>query len=151
MAIKHSQELVNRCCELRLAGSPIRIIAHETGIPASTVHQIVTGQIRTPDRLQHTERKERRTWLASEVEYVRQQAGRVPVSQIAAHLQRTPHALRSLAYKEKISLALNNIDSHDEWLCCELYKEGLTMKLIAEKMEMTPYMVCKLIKSWGLR
>ncbi|EEI6239543.1 hypothetical protein GUQ72_000733 [Salmonella enterica subsp. enterica] len=141
--IKHSQEVVSRCREMRLAGDRVQHISSVTGVPVSTIYQIISGDVRDgAGRYQ--------SWTSERIEFVRQCAGKLPAYEIAKQVGRSINAVYLLASREGFSL-LGDIDPHDEWLCCELYKEGLTMKLIAKKLELTPYQVSKIIKSRGLR
>ncbi|HBC0987590.1 TPA: helix-turn-helix domain-containing protein [Escherichia coli] len=152
MATKHSWQLIERCRLMRANGSSVRDIAAATGIPRSTIYQIITCQVRAPAASEIRASSGWRPWFEPDVEYVRQNAGVKSVDAIALNLGRTIHAVRTLAAKEGISLAARNVvDPHDEWLCCELYKEGLKIKIIAEKMELNRNTVSQIIKSRGLR
>ncbi|ECF0259011.1 hypothetical protein K2652_002319 [Salmonella enterica subsp. enterica serovar Agbeni] len=150
MAIKHSLELVNKCREMRLAGERVKDISRETGIPVGTVYQIISGVLRDGERIVRDYRYGSRCWSKTQLDFVRSNAGRIPSREIAAAVDHPVTSVRTLASREGLSLRAT-IDPHDEWLCCELFKEGLTMKTIAEKMELTPYQVSKIIKSRGLR
>ncbi|MBM6483476.1 sigma-70 family RNA polymerase sigma factor [Klebsiella pneumoniae] len=152
MAIKHPDIEIERCRIMRAAGQSVRAIALATGIPASTVYQIVTFQTRVGDERPKPSRTGWRPWYSPDVDYVRKNAGWVSVEEMARHLDRSEDAIRALARKEHISLALRDVvDPHDEYLCCELYKEGLTTTLIAKKMELKRKTVNQIIKTWGLR
>lgn len=152
MTIKHSQALINKCREMRFNGERVKVISTVTGIPVSTIYQIVNGVVRVDGNKARDSKPGFRPWFSVDVAFLRQNAGQMTAKEIADRLGRSIDSVRTMAKKENISLSLaEKVDSHDEWLCCELYKEGLAIGIIAEKMELKRRTVSQIIKSYGVR
>lgn len=87
----------------------------------------------------------RRQWTRDELLFVRKNAGKMSCTEIANHLGRTPSSIRSKASRWSASLVVSSVDDHDAWLCCELYREGLTIPVIAKKMELAQKVVANIV------
>lgn len=90
-------------------------------------------------------RAERRSWTAYELSVIEKHAGKLYLQQIAERLGRSPASVSSMASRMALSLAIDPVDTHDAWLCCELYKEGLSIAVIAEKMELSRRIVSNIV------
>lgn len=86
-----------------------------------------------------------RRWTRADGAFVRQHAGKLPLAEIAARLNRTPLAVQSWAVRWGVSLAVSVVDAHDAWLCRELYREGLAIPVIAKKMELSRRVVANIV------
>ncbi|MCF6970383.1 hypothetical protein ACNAUL_12965 [Raoultella ornithinolytica] len=91
--------------------------------------------------------EKRRMWTKKEIQFVRDNAGKIPVQQIADHLNRTRSAILSQVTRWGLSIKVESTSEHDRWLCRELYKEGLTIPVIAEKMELSRRVVSNIVFS----
>lgn len=87
----------------------------------------------------------RRPWSHQELESLEKMAGELSVCQIIEQLNRSEKSIRTKAQRLGISLCTSRFDAHDAWLCRELYKEGLTIPVIAEKMELSRYIVSRIV------
>ncbi|EKE3213131.1 hypothetical protein OUN72_002839 [Salmonella enterica subsp. enterica serovar Essen] len=86
-----------------------------------------------------------RRWTRADGAFVRQHAGKLPLAEIAARLDRTPSAVQSWAVRWGVSLAVSLVEPHDVWLCRELYREGLEVPVIAKKMELSRRVVANIV------
>lgn len=95
-------------------------------------------------------------WTEPEVEFLKANAVAMSASQIAEKLNRSQESVRGAAFRFDISFRAqrkaegniqtrNRISAHDAWLCRELYKEGLKVSVIAEKMEISREATSKII------
>lgn len=87
----------------------------------------------------------RRQWSRQDIAVLEKHAGKLTIAQIAERLGRSENSVRSHAQRFGLSLAVESADAHDAWLCCELYKEGLSIAVIAEKMELSRRMVSNIV------
>lgn len=78
-----------------------------------------------------------KAWTREEVETLEKNAGVITLDAIAALLGRSRNSVQYYALRQGISLRIKTASDHDEYLCRELYKEGLSIAVIAEKMELT--------------
>lgn len=78
-----------------------------------------------------------KAWTHEELTVLEQNAGVISLDAIAALLGRSRNSVQYYALRKGISLRIKTTDKHDEYLCRELYKEGLSIAVIAEKMELT--------------
>lgn len=88
---------------------------------------------------------ERRQWTRQELALLEKHAGKLTLSQISEHLGRSPSSVGARAQKMGLSLAVGQADEHEAWLCRELYREGLTIAVIAEKMELSRRVVSNIV------
>ena len=91
--------------------------------------------------------EKRRMWTKQEIQFVRENAGKLTSQQIAARLNRTRQAIQSQANRWGLSVLVQPADAHDAYLCRELYKECLTIPVIAEKMELSRRVVSNIVFS----
>ena len=149
MATKYSMEQVNKCRELYQRGDSVTLIGALMQMPVTTVSQIVNNTIRVDPAYtaKRSDNSSWRRWLSVEVDFIRENAGILRLDEIAAQLNRTSHAVRRMALTEGISLSTRSVDPHDAWLCQQLFKEGLKVGVIAEKMEMSRRTVSRIIQS----
>lgn len=89
----------------------------------------------------------RRMWTAAERQFVRDNAGKLTAQQIADQLNRSRQAVCAQANRWGLSMLVQSADAHYAWLCCELYKAGLTIPVIAEKMELSCRAVSNIVYS----
>lgn len=78
-----------------------------------------------------------KAWTQEELETLEKNAGVVSLDAIAAALGRSKKSVQYYALRHGISLRIKTVDDHDAYLCRELHKEGLSIAVIAEKMELT--------------
>lgn len=86
-----------------------------------------------------------REWTTRECGFIRANAGKLTAEEIGAALRRSKKSVCTFASRRQISLALTPPDDHDVWLCRELYKEGLSVAVIAKKMELGNKLVSNII------
>ncbi|EPP7093712.1 TPA: hypothetical protein ACYX6S_004219 [Klebsiella variicola] len=95
-------------------------------------------------RLGLVKRKSHRVWTMQEIEYLKSNAGSMVCRDIAKHLGRSESSVKGKA--EYMGISLLCIGEHnpsaihsdeDVLLCRELHTAGMSLKLIAEKMEMS--------------
>lgn len=86
-----------------------------------------------------------KTWSPEELRILEQSAGKVSVIGLAQQLGRTKQSVQNCALRLGLSLRIRTEDEHDAYLCRELYKEGLTVAIIAEKMEMSRSQVFNIV------
>ncbi|EDH6022011.1 hypothetical protein CB283_13635 [Salmonella enterica subsp. enterica serovar Kisangani] len=79
----------------------------------------------------------RKRWLREDREFVRANAGKMTTEEMAEKLGVSVGALQTYASRNDISLKMFCATEHDISLCRELYKEGLTTRTIARKMELS--------------
>ena len=91
--------------------------------------------------------EKRRMWTKQEIQFVRENAGKLTSQQIADRLNRTRQAIQSQANRWGLSVLVKPSDDHDIYLCRELYKEGLSISVIAEKMELSRRVVSNIVYS----
>ena len=91
--------------------------------------------------------EKRRMWTKQEIQFVRENAGKLTSQQIADRLNRTRQAIQSQANRWGLSVLVKPSDDHDIYLCRELYKEDLTIPVIAEKMELSRRVVSNIVYS----
>lgn len=84
-------------------------------------------------------------WTEKDCNFIIQNAGKISLADMAKHLRRTEPAIASRAQRLGVSLRPVSASKHDKWLCRELYKEGLTIETIAEKMEFSRRTVTNII------
>ncbi|HID4612164.1 TPA: hypothetical protein ACXE89_001086 [Pluralibacter gergoviae] len=89
----------------------------------------------------------RRQWTKAERQFVRDHAGKLSTQEIADRLNRSRQSVCAQAHRWGISMLVQSADAHDAWLCRELYKEGLTIPVIAEKMELSRRTVSGIVYS----
>ncbi|AEJ56122.1 uncharacterized protein gp9 (Protein E8) [Escherichia coli UMNF18] len=58
-----------------------------------------------------------------------------------------PTALQAHARRHGISLCAYRVSEHDKYLCRELYKEGLDIHVITQKMELSNRAVSSIVYS----
>lgn len=81
--------------------------------------------------------KNAKAWSREEIRVLEQSAGKLCASDLAKQLGRTKQSVQNCAMRHGLSLRVITEDKHDQYLCRELYKAGLSIAVIAEKMEMT--------------
>ncbi|POT25346.1 hypothetical protein C3433_18155 [Citrobacter freundii] len=84
-------------------------------------------------------------WTEKDSNFILQNAGKIPLADIAKHLRRSESAIASRAQRLGVSLRPISACEHDKWLCRELYKEGLSIETIAEKMELSNRKVTNIV------
>lgn len=84
-------------------------------------------------------------WNAQDDKFIIMNAGKLSIENIAKHLRRTESSVASRAQRLGVSLRPVSASKHDKWLCRELYKEGLTIETIAEKMEFSRRTVTNIV------
>ncbi|EMX0849563.1 hypothetical protein AAF302_000772 [Pluralibacter gergoviae] len=87
----------------------------------------------------------RRQWTKAELQFVRDHAGKLSAQDIADRLKRSRQSVCAQAHRWGLSMLVQSTDAHDAWLCRELYKEGLTIPVIAEKMELSRRAVSSIV------
>lgn len=95
-------------------------------------------------RLALVKLKNQQQWDRNELEIIKRNAGKMTAKDIAQILERSPSSVRKKAYAMGISLICVGENSphsihsdKDVVLCRQLRDEGMRVKLIAEKMEMS--------------
>ncbi|ENW9245917.1 hypothetical protein ACV2RK_004186 [Escherichia coli] len=73
--------------------------------------------------------------------------GKMTVEEMAKKLNVATSALRVHARRYGISLCVYKISERDKYLCRELYKEGLAIHVIAQKMELSNRAVSSIVYS----
>ncbi|RYH95467.1 hypothetical protein EVY00_17005 [Citrobacter werkmanii] len=86
-----------------------------------------------------------RAWSREELRILEQSAGKVSVSGLALQLGRSKQSVQNCAIRRGLSLRIRAGNEDDAYLCRELYREGLSISVIAEKMEMTRSQVFNII------
>lgn len=86
-----------------------------------------------------------RPWTKQELALLEKHAGKLTLSQISERMNRSQSAIQSRAQRLGLSLVIESADAHDAWLCNELYKEGLSIAIIAEKMELSRRIVSNIV------
>ena len=86
-----------------------------------------------------------RAWSREELRILEQSAGKVSVSGLALQLGRSKQSVQNCAIRQGLSLRIRAESEDDAYLCRELYREGLTISVIAEKMEMSRSQVFNII------
>lgn len=89
----------------------------------------------------------RRKWTKYEIQFVCENAGKMTAQEIGERLNRTRQAICAQANRRGLSVLVKPADDHDIYLCRELYKEGLTIPVIAEKMELSRRVVSNIVFS----
>ncbi len=74
-------------------------------------------------------------------------SGKMTVEEMAKKLNVATSALRAHARRYGISLCVYKISERDKYLCRELYKEGLAIHVIAQKMELSNRAVSSIVYS----
>ena len=88
---------------------------------------------------------QRGKWNAHDDKFIIENAGKLTTASIAKHLRRTESSVASRAHRLAVSLLPISASEHDKWLCRELYKEGITIETIAEKMELSNRKVTNIV------
>ncbi|ENE4800806.1 MULTISPECIES: hypothetical protein [Klebsiella/Raoultella group] len=91
--------------------------------------------------------QKRRKWTQSEIQFVCENAGKMTAQEMAEKLNRSRQAICSQANRWGLSVQVQTAEDHDIYLCRELYKEGLTIPVIAEKMELSLRAVSNIVYS----
>lgn len=91
--------------------------------------------------------EKRRKWTKYEIQFVCENAGKMTVKEMGEKLNRTRQTIQSQANRWGLSVLVQPADAHDAYLCRELYKEGLTIPVIAEKMELSRRVVSNIVYS----
>ena len=91
--------------------------------------------------------QKRRKWTKSEIQFVCKNAGKMTAAEMGEKLNRTRQAIQSQANRWGLSVLVKPSDDHDIYLCRELYKEDLTIPVIAEKMELSRRVVSNIVYS----
>jgi DNA-binding IclR family transcriptional regulator len=86
-----------------------------------------------------------KAWCFEELQMLERNAGKISISELAQQLGRSKSSVQYCALRHGLSLRIRTEDEHDAWLCRELYKEGLTIAVIAEKMEMSRNQVFNIV------
>lgn len=86
-----------------------------------------------------------KAWSREELRILEQSAGKVSAIELAQQLGRSKQSVQNCAIRHGLSLRIRTEDVHDAYLCRELYKEGLTVAVIAEKMEMSRSQVFNIV------
>ncbi|WP_447314067.1 hypothetical protein ACNHIR_03645 [Klebsiella michiganensis] len=89
----------------------------------------------------------RRMWTRKEIQFVRENAGKMTAQEMGKRINRTRSAICAQANRWGISVQVQTASDHEAWLCRELYKEGLTIPVIAEKMELSNRAVSNIVFS----
>ncbi|BBV67821.1 hypothetical protein STW0522KLE44_42090 [Klebsiella sp. STW0522-44] len=76
-----------------------------------------------------------KVWTRHELGMLEQNAGKLSASELAHQLGRSKQSVQNCAIRQGLSLRVTTEDEHDKYLCRELYKAGLSIAVIAEKME----------------
>ena len=114
-------------------------IAKRLGVTASSIR----NQARIHGITLATKRKQR-FWTEEEYKYLKETAGKVCHKDMAKHLDRTIDSVRNKLRKldidsrKNIGCNLRRHDEHDVELCRQLYDSGMTVRIIAKKMEIPP-------------
>ncbi len=82
-----------------------------------------------------------RPWTKQELALLEKHAGKLTLSQISERMNRSQSAIQSRAQRLGLSLVIESADAHDAWLC----KEGLSIAIIAEKMELSRRIVSNIV------
>ncbi|OSL31467.1 hypothetical protein EAPG_00095 [Escherichia albertii B156] len=89
----------------------------------------------------------RKRWSRKDREFIEANVGKMTVEEMAKELKVATTALRAHARRHGISLCAYRISEHDKYLCRELYKEGLDIHVIAQKMELSNRAVSSVVYS----
>ncbi len=89
----------------------------------------------------------RKRWSREDREFIKASAGEMPVEEMAEKLNVSTSALQAYARRNGISLCVCQISEHDKYLCRELYKEGVAIHVIAQKMELSNRAVSSIVYS----
>lgn len=89
----------------------------------------------------------RKRWSREDREFIEANVGRMTVEEMAKKLKVSTSALQAYARRHGISLCVYRISEHDKYLCRELYKEGLAIHVIAQKMELSNRAVSSIVYS----
>lgn len=89
----------------------------------------------------------RKRWSREDREFIEASVGKMTVEEMAKKLKVATTALRAHARRHGISLCVYQISEHDKYLCRELYKEGLAIHVIAQKMELSNRAVSSIVYS----
>ncbi|BDI43995.1 hypothetical protein FRV13_15445 [Escherichia coli] len=86
-------------------------------------------------------------WSREDREFIEASVGKMTVEEMAKKLNVATSALRAHARRYGISLCVYKISERDKYLCRELYKEGLAIHVIAQKMELSNRAVSSIVYS----
>ncbi|WP_105281973.1 hypothetical protein [Escherichia sp. MOD1-EC6162] len=89
----------------------------------------------------------RKRWSREDREFIEASVWKMTVEEMAKKLKVATTALRAHARRHGISLCVYRISEHDKYLCRELYKEGLAIHVIAQKMELSNRAVSSIVYS----
>ncbi|MGG2157908.1 hypothetical protein AB6N27_22955 [Escherichia coli] len=89
----------------------------------------------------------RKRWSREDREFIEASVGKMTVEEMAKKLNVAITALQAYARRNGISLCVYQISEHDKYLCRELYKEGLAIHVIAQKMELSNRAVSSIVYS----
>ena len=89
----------------------------------------------------------RKRWSREDQKFIEASVGKMTVEEMAKKLNVAITALQAYARRNGISLCVYQISEHDKYLCRELYKEGLAVHVIAQKMELSNRAVSSIVYS----
>lgn len=89
----------------------------------------------------------RKRWSREDREFIEVNVGKMTVEEMAKKLKVATTALRAHARRNGISLCVYQVSEHDKYLCRELYKEGVAIHVIAQKMELSNRAVSSIVYS----
>lgn len=89
--------------------------------------------------------QKRRKWTTYKIQFVCENAGKMTAQEMGEKINRTRQAIPSQANRWGLSILVKPAVDHDIYLCHELYKEGLTIPVIAEKMELSRRVVSNIV------
>ncbi|EFI8887656.1 TPA: hypothetical protein ACHIBY_001353 [Escherichia coli] len=89
----------------------------------------------------------RKRWSREDREFIEASVGKMTVEEMAKKLNVATSDLRAHARRYGISLCVYKISERDKYLCRELYKEGLAIHVIAQKMELSNRAVSSIVYS----
>ncbi|HAW8311987.1 TPA: hypothetical protein JLT01_003912 [Escherichia coli] len=89
----------------------------------------------------------RKRWSREDQKFIEARVGKMTVEEMAKKLNVAITALQAYARRNGISLCVYQISEHDKYLCRELYKDGLAIHVIAQKMELSNRAVSSIVYS----
>ncbi|ELP3959686.1 hypothetical protein QUQ73_003076 [Escherichia coli] len=89
----------------------------------------------------------RKRWSREDREFIEASVGKMTSDEIAKKLNVSITALRAYARRINVSLKVGYITEHEKHLCRELYKDGLAIHVIAQKMELSNRAVSSIVYS----
>lgn len=87
----------------------------------------------------------RKRWSREDREFIEASVGKMTSDEMAKKLNVSITALRAYARRINVSLKVGCITEHEKHLCRELYKDGLTISAIAQKMELSNQAVFNIV------